>query len=81
MPANKLNYITIYEGCSQVFGASSEAVALSSPPPKGFEIEQKHIYFITYEPDSEHVAVYELPRDEVINAEIIQPKNKKKENG
>ena len=78
MPANRMNYIVIYDGHSQVFGAGSEAVALSSPPPKGFTLEQKHIFFVTYEPDSENLAVYELDRDKVVNAEIAQPKTKKK---
>jgi len=74
MPANKTNFLVIYEGCSQVYGAGSEKIALASPPPSGYSIEDKHILFVTYEPDSEVISVHELPKDEVENAEIIYPK-------
>jgi predicted GTPase len=78
MPANKMNFIVLYEGHSQIYGAGSEEIALASPPPKSCEIEQKHVFFITHEPDSDNLAVYEIARDKVLEAEIIHPKTSKK---
>lgn len=74
MPANKLNYLVIYEGHSQVYGAGSEKIALASPPPEGFELDQKHVLFVTYEPDNECLSVYEVPKEEILSAEIVYPK-------
>ena len=78
MPANRTNYIVIYEDNSQVYASGSEAIALQSPPPDGCTLEQKHVLFITYEPDNKEVALYELERDKVMNAELVYPKKKKK---
>lgn len=74
MPANRMNYLVIYEGHSQVYGAGTDKIALASPPPEGCELEQKHVLFVTYEPDNEEMVVYEIPKDEVMSAEIIYPK-------
>jgi len=79
MPANKTNFLVIYEGCSQVYGAGSEKIALASPPPSGYSIEDKHILFVTYEPDNEKLSVHEIPREKVETAEIIYPKTWKEE--
>jgi hypothetical protein len=64
----------VYEGNSQVYGAGNEKIALQSPPPEGCTIEEKHVLFVTYEPDNEELAVYEMDREEVVNAEIVYPK-------
>jgi len=69
-----MNYLVIYEGHSQVYGAGSEKIALASPPPEGYDLEDKHVLFVTYEPDNEEVAVFEVPKDEVMEAEIVYPK-------
>ena len=74
MPANKMNYVVFYEGHSQVYGAGGEKIALASPPPEGYHLEDKHILFMTYEPDNEELVLYEVPKDEVMNAEIVYPK-------
>lgn len=77
MAAGRTNYIVVYESDSQVYGAASRDVALKSPPPVGTPIEEKHILFITYQPDNKVLSVHELPHEEVMNAELEQPKPKK----
>jgi hypothetical protein len=77
MAAGKLNYIVVYNGLSQVFGCASKKIALESAPPEGYSIEDKHILFVTFEPDSDNLCVYEVPKEEVLGAEI---KKKKQEN-
>lgn len=79
MPANKTNYIVLYEGDSQVYGAGSRKIALESPPPDGFELEQKRVFFVTFAPDKGELSVHKLPQDEVLNAEIREKKVKKKD--
>lgn len=76
MPATKLNYLVVYEGMSQVFGASTKETALSSPPPEGFTLDQKHVLFVGVEPDKDELVVRPLPRDEVLSAEIKERKTK-----
>lgn len=68
MAASSCNYLVIYDGISQVYSAASEATALSSLPPKGTSTEDKHVLFITYEPDGEKLAVYEVDKKEVDDA-------------
>lgn len=65
MPAAKLNYLVIYENQNQVYGASSEDVALNSPPPAGSTIEDKHIFFVMHEPDQEQLVWYKVPDEKV----------------
>lgn len=79
MPANKTNFLVLYEGCSQVYGAGSEKIALASPPPSGYSIEDKHILFVTYEPDNSVLSVHEIPKDKVEEADIVYPKTWKEE--
>jgi hypothetical protein len=76
MAAGKLNYIVVYNGLSQVFGCASKKIALESAPPEGYSLKDKKILFITFEPDSENLCVYEVPEEEVQTAEI----KKKKQN-
>jgi hypothetical protein len=74
-----MNYFVIYKGCSQVYGASSKEVALSSPPPSGYTIEDKIIYFVAVEPDNGRLVWYKVPEEEVLQAEITEKKTKAKE--
>lgn len=74
MAAGKLNYIVMYKNSSQVYGSASKKIALESPPPEGCKLEDKKILFISYEPDTENLAVYKLPDEEVQNAEIKEKK-------
>ena len=76
MAAGKLNYIVVYNGLSQVFGCASKKIALESAPPEGYSLKDKKILFVTFEPDSENLCVYEVPEEEVQTAEI----KKKKQN-
>lgn len=80
MAASKVNYLVIYDGHSQVYGCSSKKIALESPPPEGCSLEDKKVLFITFEPDTLNLAVYKLPDDEVVNADIKEKKEKKTEN-
>ncbi len=70
MPANRCNYLVVYESSSQVYGASSEEVALTTPLPDGCKLEEKHIYFIMMEPDTQEMVWYKLPDERVQSAEI-----------
>jgi hypothetical protein len=76
MAAGKLNYVVVYNGLSQVFGCASKKIALESAPPEGYSLRDKKVLFITFEPDSENLCVYEVPEEEVQTAEI----KKKKQN-
>lgn len=76
MPANKLNYLVVYENVSQVYGATSKDVALQSPPPNGSSLEDKMVFFITYQPDNAILAVQQVPQSEVLEADIQERKSK-----
>ena len=77
MAAGKLNYLVVYRGSSQVYGCASKAIALESAPPEGYNMSDKKILFVTFEPDSDNLCVYQVPDEEVQNATI---KKKKKNN-
>lgn len=77
MAASRLGYIVIWEGQSQVFGCLSKEGALETPPPKGLEIEQKRVFFITHQPDNGVISVHEVPKDEVLDAELKYPAPRK----
>lgn len=77
MAAGKLNYVVVYKGVSQVYGCASKKIALESAPPEGVSLKNKKVLFITFEPDSEQLCVYQVPDEEVQLAEI---KKKKQEN-
>lgn len=74
MAAGKLNYIVVHKKSSQVYGSASKKIALESAPPEGFTLDDKRVYFITHEPDSGNLAVYQVPQEEVVNAEIKEKK-------
>lgn len=75
MAAGKLNYIVIYKNSSQVYGSASKKIALESAPPEGCKLEDKRVLFVTYEPDNEQLAVYQVSQQEVLNAEIKEKKS------
>lgn len=58
MPASKLNYIVVYKNHSQVYGTSNIKIALDSPPPEGLTQEDKNIFFLTFEPDSNNICLH-----------------------
>jgi len=77
MAASKLNYIVIYDGHSQVYGCSSKKIALESPPPEGYSLKDKKILFLTFEPDTNNLCVYQIEDEEVMTAEVKAKKEKK----
>lgn len=79
MAASKVNYIVTYNGHSQVYGCSSKKTALESAPPSGYTLKDKKILFITFEPDTSSLCVYQVEDEEILNAEIKIKKDKKKE--
>lgn len=79
MAASKVNYIVIYKGHSQVYGCSSKKIALESPPPDGYSLSDKRILFTTFEPDTNNLCVYKVDEEEVMNADIKEKKEKKKD--
>lgn len=60
MPASKLNYMVVYKNHSQVYGCSTKKIAEDSPPPEGLSLEDKHIFFVTFEPDSDNICLYNI---------------------
>lgn len=64
MPASKLNYLVVYNNHSQVYGCSSEKVATDSPPPEGLTEEDKNIFFVTFEPDTNNISLYKTEKKE-----------------
>jgi len=79
MPASKVNYLVVYQNESQVFGTATESIALESPPPDGTPLEEKRVFFITYQPDNEQMLLHKLPQDKILNADIKYKKKKKEE--
>lgn len=79
MPANKMNWLVVYKGESQVYGTATKAIALETPPPVGQSIKDKMVLFVTYEPDGQVLSVRPLPQEEVVNATLKMPTKKKKE--
>lgn len=78
MPASKLNYIIVYDNHSQVYGSSSDKIAMESPPPEGLSQEDKHIFFITFEPDNKNICVHKIDSNNIDNIENKSNKRKKK---
>lgn len=68
MPAAKLNYIVVYKDHSQVYGCSSKKIAMDSPPPEGHSIDDKNIFFITFEPDTNNLSIHKINNQEESNA-------------
>ena len=75
MAASKLNYLVVYKNHSQVYGCSSKKIAIESPPPEGYTVEDKNILFVTFEPDTDNLCVYKVDKEEEI---ITTSKRKKK---
>lgn len=76
MPASKVNYLILYEHDPQVYGCARKDIALSTPPPEGFTIEEKMVYFVTVEPDNGQLVWRRLPQEEVESAELKLKKEK-----
>lgn len=66
MAATRTNYIVIFKNESQVYGSASKDVALKSPPPDGTPPEDKRVFFITYQPDTESLSVHQVAQEEVL---------------
>jgi len=75
MPASKLNYIIVYDNHSQVYGSSSDKIAIESAPPEGLSEKDKHIFFITYEPDTKNICVHKVDPN---NMDVIESKSNKR---
>jgi hypothetical protein len=76
MPASKLNYIVVYDNHSQVYGSSSDKIAIESAPPDGLSEKDKHIFFITFEPDTKNICIHKV--DPNNREEIDNKSNKRK---
>jgi hypothetical protein len=75
VPAQKINYLVLYPHDAQVYGCSSRDIALQSPPPEGFSLDEKKVFFVSVEPENGNIVWYQLPKEEIINAEIVYPKS------
>lgn len=78
MPAQKINYLVLYPHDAQVYGCSSKDIALQSPPPEGFTLEDKRIFFVSMEPENGNLVWYQIPKEDIMNAEIVYPKSSQK---
>lgn len=78
MPAQKINYLVLYPHDAQVYGCSSKEIALQSPPPEGFSLDQKRIFFVSIEPENGNLVWYQIPKEDIMNAEIVYPKSSQK---
>lgn len=78
MPANKANFLVVYDNSNQVYAAASEEVALATPPPSGSTIKDKHVFFMMHNPDTKELVWYQLPDEQVHSAEIKEVKSAKK---
>jgi hypothetical protein len=78
MPAGKVNYLIVYEHDPQVYGCASKDIALSTPPPEGFTLADKRVYYVTVEPDNKMLVWRRLPQEEVEAAELKAHKKKEK---
>ena len=58
MPASKLNYIVVYKNHSQVYRCSSSKIAIESPAPDGLTDQDKNIFFVTFEPDTDNICLH-----------------------
>ncbi len=67
MPAAKLNYILVYKDHSQVYGCSSKKIAIESPPPEGYSVDDKNVFFITFEPDTDSISIHKVNNQEESN--------------
>lgn len=67
MPASKLNYLVVYPDHSQVYGCSSKKIAVDSPAPEGLQLEDKNIFFVTFEPDTSNICLYKINDQEEEN--------------
>ena len=67
MPAAKLNYILVYKDHSQVYGCSSKKIAIESPPPDGYSVDDKNVFFITFEPDTDSISIHKVNNQEESN--------------
>lgn len=76
MPATRLNYLVAWKGLSQIYGSAQKEKALETPPPEGMTIEDKMVFFVSWEPDNEELIVRQVPASEVLAAEIVLPKKK-----
>lgn len=78
MPAIRANYIVLFRGDSQVYATANRDIALSTPPPDGFTLNDKQVLFITQQPDTDELIVKPLPKEEIMQAELKESKVKKK---
>lgn len=67
MPAAKLNYILVYKEHSQIYGCSSKKIAMESPPPEGYSVNDKNVFFITFEPDTDSISIHKVNNQEESN--------------
>jgi hypothetical protein len=64
VPASRLNYLVMWRGHSQIYGAASEKVARSNPTPEGCRPEDRRILFVTHRPDEDVLMAHLLPEEE-----------------
>lgn len=70
MAASRCNYLILHKGQSQAYSAASKETALLTPLPTGATLDDRRIFFITFQPDEEKLVLHKLPDTEVQGAVI-----------
>lgn len=57
----------MYKNHSQVYGCSSKKIALESPAPEGYNVDDKNVFFITFEPDTDNLSIHKVNNEKENN--------------
>lgn len=68
----------VFKKDNQVWGAGTRESALETPPPDGMTLEDKRVFFVTYQTDNDSLVIHQIPKDEIMNAEIRHKKPREK---
>lgn len=80
MAASRTNWICWYNGESQIYSSGTKEIIMTSPLPGRQKLENKHVAFITFHPDTEQLVIHELPEDEILNSIPKETKEKRLQN-
>jgi len=48
-----------------VYGSSSKKIAVETQPPEGLSKEDKNIFFVTFEPDTDSISLHKIEEEDV----------------
>lgn len=65
MAAAKANYVICYKQSAQVYSATNLSTAIKSPIPKGCNINDRQILFVSFLPDTFELCVFPLTAEQI----------------